>query len=346
MNLSRLVMFPLFRRLSSISKGFNTLGFNPKEYTLPIYKQTNNFVNFSVIQSRALATKPSRRRLKTKFDENDSDSIAKFKLISKLNFVSNEDAMPFTKLPFRTLLHIYKVTKNDEKNGYCKNRLYYIADRIKRTPSELSTRLAQRTFIYSLSFDWLESSLNVLLEMNVSSDRLLRDLWVLKYHHATIRERLQRIKDLGIDTMYPWMVRCSEDILQRFISITKETKSILGDTESTHSYIANRLKTTPEVVEDMCFKIPALRTIRVTKVKSFLDFLESEGFKIEDITTKPRILTASQKTVKQRLEKLRKLGLSEINLNVLCRSRKDFKKYCDSIESIGPYKDEEKKNII
>lgn len=60
----------------------------------------------------------------------------------------------------------------------------------------------------------------------------------------------------------------------------------------------------------------------------------NEGFKEEDIANKPRVLTASQKTVEQRLCKLRKIGLSAINLNVLCRSRKDFKKFCDSYETI------------
>lgn len=71
------------------------------------------------------------------------------------------------------------------------------------------------------------------------------------------------------------------------------------------------------------------------QVKQFLDFLIKEGFEVQDIANKPRVLTASQKTVEQRLNKLRKIGLSEINLNVLCRSRKDFKKYCDSIGSVA-----------
>lgn len=111
-------------------------------------------------------------------------------------------------------------------------------------PSELSERLSKRTFIYSLSFEWLQNSLKVLLgvqnliylhfslirfpivslkykhsslvsEMGVSGDRILRDLWVLKYHYKTIHTRLQRIKDLGVDNLYPWMVRCPEDILNR-----------------------------------------------------------------------------------------------------------------------------------
>lgn len=71
------------------------------------------------------------------------------------------------------------------------------------------------------------------------------------------------------------------------------------------------------------------------QVKHFLDFLITEGFDVEDIANKPRVLSASQKTVKQRLDKLRELGLSQINLNVLCRSKKDFKKYCESIESMS-----------
>ena len=137
--------------------------------------------------------------------------------------------------------------------------------------------------------------------MNVSGDRILRDLWVLKYHHKTIEERLLRVKNSGIDTLYPWMVRCSEDILSRldiynyskfyivlllyyylsitanmvylkmkqifrFIQISQETKSILGEYQSTKVYLAKRLNTSPEVIEDIYVKIPALKTIRVTKV--------------------------------------------------------------------------------
>lgn len=70
-------------------------------------------------------------------------------------------------------------------------------------------------------------------------------------------------------------------------------------------------------------------------MKCFLDFLIEQGFNVEDIAAKPRILCASQKTVEQRLDQLRKLGLNEINLNVLCRSKKDFNKYVESIESVS-----------
>lgn len=71
------------------------------------------------------------------------------------------------------------------------------------------------------------------------------------------------------------------------------------------------------------------------QAKKFIDFLISEGFEVEEIINKSRIFSASQNTVKQRLERLRKLGLKSINLNVLCRSRKDFQKYCESIETIS-----------
>lgn len=64
-----------------------------------------------------------------------------------------------------------------------------------------------------------------------------------------------------------------------------------------------------------------------------MDFLINEGFQVEDIANKLRVLSASQKTVEERIEKLRKLGLNPINLNVLCKSKKGFKKYYDSIQS-------------
>lgn len=60
-----------------------------------------------------------------------SDDAPKLRIIKGLNFKSDEDALPFYKLPVKTLLLIYKTTRKDEENGHCKNRLYYIADRIK-----------------------------------------------------------------------------------------------------------------------------------------------------------------------------------------------------------------------
>ncbi|XP_026757458.2 transcription termination factor, mitochondrial [Galleria mellonella] len=266
--------------------------------------------------------------------ENGSDGVHKDKIISLLNFQTAEDALPFYKLPIKTLLHVYKTTKNDENNLYCKNRLYYISSQLNYPTALLSSKLARRTFIYSLSFNWLKSSLEVLLEMGVSADRIVRDLWVLKYHSTTIRERLQRIKDMDIDILYPWMVRCSEDILNRYVQICQETKNILGETKSTQIYLANRLNISSKDVEEMCLRIPALKTIRVTKVKHFLDFLEKEGFELEDIASKPRILSASPKTVEKRLTQLRELGMKQINLNILCRSKKDYKKYFESMASI------------
>ncbi|XP_053600152.1 transcription termination factor, mitochondrial [Plodia interpunctella] len=261
------------------------------------------------------------------------DDSTKEKIIKSLNFQSNKDALPFYKLPVKTLLHIYKVTKNDEMNGFCTNRLYYLSEKIKCPTFVVSEKLAQRIFIYGLSFSWLSSSLQVLIDNGVPGDRIIRDLWVLKYRSDTIKERLRRIKSMGIDNLYPWMVRCSEDILSRYISISQETKTILGETKTTKLYLANRLNILPENVDKFCTQIPALKTIRVTKVKHFLDFLIDKGFSVEDIAAKPRVLTSSRKTVERRLEQLRNLGLNEINLNVLCRSKKDFQKYVESIES-------------
>lgn len=316
------------------------LRLRPKEVIFNVYRDIsavfyNNKLCYGKLKILSTSTNNlpiAKYRFQVNSEKNGYDE-SKAKLVLQLNFRSAEDALPFYKLPVKTLLHISKVMKVDQASGFCENRLYYISSRIKCRPSELSERLAKRTFIYSLSFEWLENSLNVLLEMGVSGDRILRDLWVLKYHHKTIHNRLQRIKDLGVDHLYPWMVRCPEDVLNRTISLSQETKTILGDIKSTETYLANRLNISLKDVEDMCIKLPALRNVRVTKVKPFLDFLISEGFDIEEIATKPRILFSSLKTVKQRLEKLRKLGLNEINLNVLCRSRKDFKKYCESLES-------------
>ncbi|XP_037297827.1 transcription termination factor, mitochondrial isoform X2 [Manduca sexta] len=198
--------------------------------------------------------------------QNGTDE-SKAKIILQLNFKSDEDALPFQNLPITTLKHVLHVTAIDKKNGYCENRLYYIASRIKCPPNVLSEQLAKRIFVYSLTFDWLKRSLDVLLEMNVSGERILRDLWVLKYHHETIQKRLTKVRSMGVDVLYPWMVRCSENILNRSIQLSQETKDILGETKNTQIYLANRLNTTLEAVEEMSIKMPALKTMRVIKLR-------------------------------------------------------------------------------
>ncbi|CAB3231176.1 unnamed protein product [Arctia plantaginis] len=313
--------------VSMILKPMNLSSFSPKLRYLSFKAQCYNFVSLALHSNRKLLNK-SNIGPETGFDES------KAKLILSLNFKSAEDALPFYKLPMKTLIHIYQTNKNDEAKGFCINRLYYISSRIKVPSEVLSEKLVKRSFVYSLSFEWIKRALDVLLEMGVSGEGILRDLWVLKYHHETIRNRLQIVKNNGVEILHPWMVRCSEEILNRFLSISQETKDILGETKSTKIYLANRLNTSVEAIETMCMRMPALKTIRVTKVKKFLDFLINEGFPVEDIANKPRVLSASQKTVEERIEKLRKLGISQINLNVLCRSKKGFKRYCDSIQSI------------
>lgn len=54
----------------------------------------------------------------------------------------------------------------------------------------------------------------------------------------------------------------------RSITISLDTKNILDDNNisSNIEYLAKRLNTTLDVVDEMCVKIPYLRYIRVTKV--------------------------------------------------------------------------------
>lgn len=60
-----------------------------------------------------------------------SDYKSKNKIIQQMNFKCDEDARPFYKISESSLLMILKITKLDERRGFCKNRLYFIADKIQ-----------------------------------------------------------------------------------------------------------------------------------------------------------------------------------------------------------------------
>lgn len=93
----------------------------------------------------------------------DESYLSKNKLIRKMNFQNPNDGAPFYNLSVASLLRINKITQKDNLKGFCKNRLYYIAEQIRCEPSTLSVLIVKRMFIYQLSFDWLEKSLKVLL---------------------------------------------------------------------------------------------------------------------------------------------------------------------------------------
>jgi hypothetical protein len=55
----------------------------------------------------------------------------------------------------------------------------------------------------------------MILEGGVSNKDIIKDLWILSYTISKIRERLQIVKDMKLNPVKPWMLRCRDDVLNR-----------------------------------------------------------------------------------------------------------------------------------
>lgn len=69
--------------------------------------------------------------------------------------------------------------------------------------------------MFNVPFDTLRIILQLLLNYQVLPINILRDLWVFRYAPQSIETRLERAKIAQKDKIMPWMVRCTENILEQ-----------------------------------------------------------------------------------------------------------------------------------
>ena len=120
--------------------------------------------------------------------------------------------------------------------------------------------------MFEIHFEMLVENLNLLLEFEMAPISILRDLWAFKYLPSSIRARLERCQKAEKDNLKPWVIRCTEDILQNTLTITQERKELLGD-KSVVEYLSERLGYEPELMKYMVDKHEQVMTVRVTKVR-------------------------------------------------------------------------------
>lgn len=123
-------------------------------------------------------------------------------------------------------------------------------------------------FMFEVAFDQLEANLNVMLEYNIRSINILRDLWAFKYFPSSIRARLERCQRADKDDLRPWMIRCTEDVLEKTLKLSQDNKELLGD-QSVIDYISERLGYDIETTKSIISKFPKILKVRATRVSFF-----------------------------------------------------------------------------
>lgn len=145
------------------------------------------------------------------------------------------------------------------------NRIYYFAKRLEVEPAMVSKYFATHMFMFDVDYKMFEENLKIMIDYKVEPIAILRDLWAFKYLPKSIRTRFDRCLSAQKVTLKPWMVRCTEEILDRSLTLSKESNNLLGD-NTVLDYLSERLGYDLETMESIVSKHEVVLSSRGTRV--------------------------------------------------------------------------------
>ncbi|XP_053695342.1 uncharacterized protein LOC128742877 [Sabethes cyaneus] len=251
------------------------------------------------------------------------NSLARLKTVRDLN-----DVIPLCVLkPLQVLKIVHKM--NSELFPNNGNRIYHFADHTGIPAADVARQFARRTFMFNIPKDGFIENLEQ-FTANMNSEDVLADLWAFKYSPAIVAERIARAKAVRGKKLMPWMVRCPDIILEKSLELTKQNRALLGDHGTILEYLQKRLGLDEEVANSIIIKVPSVQNVRMTKIKSVIDYLLNElNYSPYDIALNPRILMHSLETTKRRMEQLRQLGCRPRSLVIVCKSQRQYNQFMD-----------------
>lgn len=161
------------------------------------------------------------------------------------------------------------------------NRIYYFAKRLGNDvePSLVSKYFSTHMFMFEISFEMMVENLNIMLEYRIASINILRDLWAFRYLPRSVKARLERCRKAGKKDLRPWMIRCPVEVLERTLTLSQESKSLLGD-NTVAEYLSERLGYDIETTKNIVSKHENVLTIRITKVRDSINYLSPLFYKL------------------------------------------------------------------
>ncbi|XP_065163916.1 transcription termination factor, mitochondrial [Atheta coriaria] len=202
--------------------------------------------------------------------------------------------------------------------------------KLEATIDEIMVAFVKRPFLCKMSLAKTEENINLLKANQVSNADIIKDWWVLQYSPKLISERMSIAKKNNLDPIKTWMVRCTPDILERYIQRRSDNKLVLGDNTQVE-YLSNQLQCTSEEAKALTLKLPALESKSMKKMKEIIDFLYAEGFKPYHIRRVPKILLHSVQTTKKRIRELERQGVKMDSLYMLTKSQRQYMQYYQAL---------------
>ncbi|XP_058819377.1 transcription termination factor, mitochondrial [Topomyia yanbarensis] len=252
------------------------------------------------------------------------DLDSKLRILSSLNTLRHlNDVIPLCQLKTYQVLKIVRYM-NNEQLPKGNNRIYHFADRTGIDPAVVANQFARRTFMFRIPKQSFIENLE-LFATNMSCEDVLADLWAFKYSPAVVAERIARARAVRGKKLMPWMVRCPDAVLEKSLQLTKDDRELLGDNDTIVEYLGERLGFDRDITNAIILKTPAVKHVRIMKVKKMIDYLLDElDYTPHDIALNIRILMHSLETTKKRMEQLKEIGCRPRSLVIVCKSQRQY----------------------
>lgn len=190
----------------------------------------------------------------------------KISIVESLKPKDLNDFIPLARVSPVVLMRTKKIIDKEREVIKGGNRIYFFSEELDLPPVVISKYFSTHMFMFEVTIEMLYENLRIMKEYNISSMSIVRDLWAFKYLGKSIRTRLERCKNGSKENLKPWMIRCTEEILQRSLYLTQESKNLLGDS-SLVEFLSERLGYSTDAMETFIRKHPAVMKVRVTKVR-------------------------------------------------------------------------------
>ncbi|XP_031617293.1 uncharacterized protein LOC116337108 isoform X2 [Contarinia nasturtii] len=217
--------------------------------------------------------------------------------------------------------------------------IYYFSAKLEIPVTEVAASFAAKSEVFLKTMpNVLKPKLDVLLKHGVDRTTILSCSRVFKLNSvAQIDHRIKSLKKTGLDKISTYMINklYSPEFKLRIERRLEEKKSLDGFANSME-YLSNRLGWSENDLKDASIRYPELKKYSALKIKTHLDFWQSEvGLTANEITNSLYILIKNLDEMKLRLCEMRKTGAT-LKLSRIAGTKTVYLKY---IRSCCPVKD-------
>lgn len=175
------------------------------------------------------------------------------------------DFLPLISSSLQQLDRAKKTLLRDNKLNAEGNRIYFFSKRLKVKPAIVCHHFSTHMFIFTISFKKLKENLDLMLEGGITPMNVLNDLWVFIRASSNMKARLTLCEKAGKGNLKPWVISCTDETLEKSLTMTEDRKSLLGD-GTVITYLSQRLGYNEELTKAIVTRYKAVTKVRVAKV--------------------------------------------------------------------------------